>query len=123
MQTPLQLDFHNMHPSEAVEARVREKVARLNELCEQRLTGCNVVIQAPHKHQRKGQRYHIRIRLDVPGGELAVSHDPAPHAHEDINAAVRDAFEAAVRQLKEFLARQRGEVKAHVNGKRAAAGE
>ncbi len=121
MPTPLQLEFHNMHPSEAIEARVREKTEHLNELCEQRLTSCKVVIEAPHKHQRKGQQYQIHIRLDVPGGELAVSHDPGTHAHEDLNAAVRDAFEAAVRQLKEFIAKQRGDVKAHAKAKRAEA--
>ncbi len=35
------------------------------------------------------------------------------HVHEDVYVALRDAFGAMERQLKEFVARQRGEAKAH----------
>jgi ribosome-associated translation inhibitor RaiA len=38
----------------------------------------------------------------VPGKELVVSRDPGDvHAHKDVYVAIRDAFDAAERQLAE----------------------
>jgi ribosome-associated translation inhibitor RaiA/cold shock CspA family protein len=114
MQVPVHLTFHNLEHSDAIEARVREKVAHLDQLYADRLTSCRVAIEAQHKHQHKGRRYHVRIHLAVPGGEIAVTRDPEiSHAHENINTAIRDAFDAAERQLKDYIRRHRGEVKMH----------
>jgi ribosome-associated translation inhibitor RaiA len=72
------------------------------------------MVEVPHRHHRKGHLYHIRIDLTVPGAELVVKRDPPQHqAHEDIYVAIRDAFDSAERQLKEYAERQRGEVKTH----------
>jgi ribosomal subunit interface protein len=111
MQVPLELAFDNMQRSDAIEARVREKVAHLDKLYD-RLTSCRVTIEAPHKHHRQGNKYHIRIFLGVPQGQLLVNRDPGDfHAHEDVYVAIRDAFDAAERQLKEYRRKMSGEVK------------
>lgn len=113
MPLPLEIAFHNMDHSNAVETRVREKVGRLEKLSD-RLTHCRVTIEAPHKHHRKGNTYRVRILLSAPQGQVAVSHDPGDaHAHEDIYVAIRDAFDAAERQLKDHRQKQRGDVKSH----------
>jgi len=114
MQIPLHLTFHNMEHSDTLEARVREKVEHLDHLYEQRLTSCRVAIEAPHKRGHKGHHYQVRIFLGVPGGELAVTKDPdVSHAHEDVQVAMRDAFNAAERQLEDFIRKHRGDVKTH----------
>ena len=113
MDLPVEITFHNMDHSDAVEARVREKVERLEKLSD-RLSHCRVTIEAPHKHHRKGNTYRVRILLSMPQGQVAVSRDPGDaHAHEDIYVAIRDAFHAAERQLKERRQKQRGDVKTH----------
>jgi hypothetical protein len=38
---------------------------------------------------------------------------PKNQAHEDINVAIRDAFDAVVRQLEDHVRRLRGDVKSH----------
>ncbi len=43
MQIPLQITFHGIDHSDAVETRIREKVAKL-ELLFDRITSCRVVI-------------------------------------------------------------------------------
>ena len=49
----------------------------------------------------------------MPGSELVVKRDPKDtHVNEDIYVALRDAFQAMERQLKEFVARQRTDLKA-----------
>ncbi|MEZ5668543.1 MAG: ribosome-associated translation inhibitor RaiA [Alphaproteobacteria bacterium] len=113
MQTPLEIAFSNMDHSDAVEARVRERVERL-ERFHPGITSCHVVVQAPHKHHRKGKHYHVRIEARVPGSELVVSGKPGDmNAHEDVYVAIRDAFDAIERQLKKSRAQRGGEVKAH----------
>ncbi len=113
MQLPLQITFRNMDSSEAVQARVRSEAERLDTLYDQ-IMRCCVVVEADHKHRHKGNIYHVRIDLTVPGGELVASREPEQHhAHEDVYVAVRDAFNAACRQLKASARRRRREVKTH----------
>jgi ribosomal subunit interface protein len=120
MQIPLQISFRNMDPSPAVEARIRERAAKL-ERFHGRITGCTVVVEAPHRHHHKGKLYTVRIDIGVPGKNVVVDRGkPINHAHEDVYVAVRDAFDAAVRRLEDQTRKMRGSVKAHaapVHGK------
>jgi len=111
MQIPMQISFRGMEPSAAVEARVRERAARLERFFE-RIQSCRVVVEVPHRHHHQGKRYRVRIDLKVPGGELAASREPAERqAHEDVYVAMRDAFDAVQRQLANYVRRQRSVLK------------
>lgn len=113
MQTPLQISFHNMDPSAAIEERVREKAAKL-ERFHDRLIGCSVVIDAPHHHHRTGNLYSVRITLGVPGKDIHVGRTgPENHAHEIVNVPIRDAFDAAIRLLEDQVREMRGDIKTH----------
>jgi ribosomal subunit interface protein len=114
MQLPLRVTFKNMDPSPAIEDHVREKSAKLERFFD-RIIGLHVTIEAPHRHQRKGRLYAVRIDLSVPGQDIAVTHSgPLDHRHEDIRVAVSDAFKAAARQLEDHVRKARGAVKEHV---------
>ncbi|MCU0839618.1 MAG: HPF/RaiA family ribosome-associated protein [Rhodospirillales bacterium] len=107
MQMPLDIDFQNLEPSDFVASRIRERAAKLKHLSD-RVTSCRVVVQAPHRHHQKGNAYHVRILLRLPSDEIVVSRDPGDHrAHDDVYVAIRDAFDAAERQLKTHFERQR----------------
>jgi ribosomal subunit interface protein len=113
MTVPLQIMFQNMDPSPAIEARVSERAQRL-ERFGNRIVGCTVVIEAPHRHHHKGKTYTVRVDLLVPGKDVHVTRSPGTHhAHEDVYVAIRDAFNAASRQLEDHVRRMRGDVKAH----------
>jgi len=109
MQIPLQVTFKGMDRSEAVEAKVRERAGKLERFAE-RITSCRVVVErATHRHH-KGDVYHVRVDVTLPGHEIAATRDPErADTHEDVYAAVRDAFDAARRQIEEALRRRRGE--------------
>jgi ribosomal subunit interface protein len=110
---PLQITFKGMDSSEAIAANIREKADKM-ERFSNHLMSCRVVVEAPHRHGHKGQLYNVSIDLGVVGGELAVSHEgPRDHAHEDIYVAIRDAFDAATRQLEDYERKQAGKVKEH----------
>jgi ribosomal subunit interface protein len=120
MQTPLEISFANIDPSQAVDARVRQRAQKL-ERHFARITSCHVWIEANHLSQAPGRRrgkavsYEVRIEVRVPGTELVVSRKPGDvGAHTDIMVAVRDAFEAMERQLKAYADRLQGAVKSHL---------
>jgi ribosomal subunit interface protein len=109
MQTPLEVHFNNMEHSEAVEAAVRERAGKLEQFFDG-ITSCHVYIDAPHHHQRKGNRYEVRLEIRIPGKKLAVNNKPGDvNAHEDVHVAIRDAFNAMERQLKRWKRQIHGE--------------
>lgn len=137
MQNSLQITFRNMPRSEAIEENIREKAAKLDGLFDG-ITSCRVIVEAPHRRHYKGKAYVVRIDIAVPGGELVInrapkrldaakaadleeletnlaeSHEPSKHAaHEDVYVAVRDAFNAATRKVRDYARRRRGKVKVH----------
>ncbi len=106
MSTQVQVTFRGIPHSEAVEARIREKAKRLDRFF-QNITNCHVVVESPHNHHKKGKIYRVSVHVDVPGDELVVNREhPSDHSHEDLYVAVRDAFEAMVRQLEHYLGRR-----------------
>lgn len=113
MQLPLEIVFRDFPPSPAVEAKIRQRAEKLDQLYP-RIMSCRVVVESHHKHKHNGILYHVRIDLTVPGAELVASREPHDnHAHEDVYVAIRDAFDAMRRQLEAHARRQRGEVKTH----------
>jgi len=113
MQLEPEITFRDIEGSPAVEAKVRERLERL-ERHHPGIMGCRVVIEAHHRHRHQGKLFHVRVDLTVPGHELVVSRDPEQHqAHEDAYVAVRDAFDAMERQLDGLRQRQQREVKVH----------
>ncbi|MBD2496575.1 HPF/RaiA family ribosome-associated protein [Nostoc sp. FACHB-280] len=113
MIIPLQITFHNIPPSEAVEAKIRSLADKLEHFYN-RITRCRVTVDAPHRHQRNGKLYQVRIDITVPTGEIVVNRDPPEHqSHEDIYVAIRDAFDAAKRKLQDHTSMLRQETKTH----------
>ncbi len=114
MQTPLQLRWHNVDPSDAVAAHVREEVARLERFWD-RITGCAVTLEAPSRHHRhSGAQYRVRIELSVPGRKLVVGRDPPKTwTHSDLYLAIKAAFRGAQRQVEDHLRRLDSRVKEH----------
>ena len=113
MELPLEIVFRNLEPSEAIEARVRERAEKLEKFYKD-IMSCRVVVEAGHKHHHKGNLYHVRVDLKVPSAELVASREPQDHhAHEDVYVAIRDSFDAMRRQLEDYSRRRRGQVKTH----------
>lgn len=113
MQIPLQISFHNVDHSPQLEARVREAVAKLEHFYD-RIIGCRVAIELPHRHHHQGALYRVRIHLTLPDGDIEVTRSPdEDHAHEDPYVAIRDAFKAARRRLEDYARRRRGVLKTH----------
>jgi ribosome-associated translation inhibitor RaiA len=113
LQTPLQIVWRNVPKSDALEADIRARAEKLDEFCD-KIMSCHVTVERPHGRHRKGNLYRIHLDLKVPDKEIVVTRDPAEHhAHQDMYVAIRDAFDAARRQLQDYVRIRRGDVKKH----------
>jgi len=108
MQIPLQITVRDMEHSAELDAHIRAKVQKLDEFFDH-ITSCRVVVEMPHKHHHQGKQFNVRIDIGVPGSEIVVDHDH----HEDVYVALRDAFDAAKRQLEDYARKLRGDTKSH----------
>lgn len=113
MQRPLEITFRGLSHSAALETRIREKVDKLEAFFPD-LISCRVMVEGEHHHHHQGNLCHVRIELGVPGKELVVSREHHDRqGHEDPYVVVRDAFDAARRQLEDYARRLRGDTKRH----------
>lgn len=108
MQIPLQASFRGMPHSDAVAAHIREKAAEL-EWFHDRITSCHVTVEELGKRQQQGRQSRVRVDVRVPGKEIVTN----LHHHENVYAALRDAFDSARRQLEEVARQKRDDVKTH----------
>lgn len=108
MKVPLQIIVRNIPHSDALDARIREDVARLEEF-HPRIVSCRVTVGELRKHHHQGRHFQVRIDVRVPGSEIVANRDH----DEDVYVALRDAFNAARRQLEDVARVKRGDVKQH----------
>ena len=100
LQDSLQITFRNMPRSDALDAHIRQKAAKLEEF-HPRITSCRVTVEEIARHQHQGREFQLRVDVRAPGHkEFVVNRDHA----EDPYVAVRDAFDAMARQLHEVVA-------------------
>jgi ribosome-associated translation inhibitor RaiA/cold shock CspA family protein len=108
MKLPLEISARDVHLNEESEALIREKAAKLDRVYDH-IIGCRVKVDMPHRSQRSGSTYNVRIDITVPGSELIVKREP----DTDLHVAIVNSFDTAQRRIKEYAEKQRGEVKTH----------
>lgn len=114
MDTNLEIAFHNMDPQPELDAYIRERAEKLEKLFD-RMVGMRVAVENQHRQHRTGNIYDVHIELMVPGNDIVVSRQPKKakerYANPYARTSIRDAFEAAERQLKEYKQKLRNDVK------------
>ena len=109
MTIPVQITFRHMNTSPAVETRVRELAGHLNVFSD-RIQNCRVVVDSPHRHHHQGKVFNVKVQLALPGEDVVVDMErPDRMGHEDVYVVLRDAFDAARRQLQQRMSSLRGE--------------
>jgi ribosomal subunit interface protein len=108
MKIPLQVSFHGVEHSDALYNAIRDKLDKLERYYD-RIVSCRVVLELDARRKQHGKQLTLRIQLKVPGSEIAVTREHG----EDIQVALREAFDAARRQLEDYAREQRGDVKRH----------
>ncbi len=87
--------YRDVDSSPALTHTIRKKFEKLCRFSDA-IMHSRVVLDSPHNHKHKGKLYRASIELGVKGNPVTVSHDDA-----SVHIAVRDAFNAAERKLKQ----------------------
>jgi ribosomal subunit interface protein len=106
MEIQYQITARDIELSDEIKDDIARRIEKLGDFY-QRISRCRVVVEVPHRHKQEGNLYNVRIDMKVPGSELVIKRE----ASQDLNAALRDAFDAARRRLEDYARRQRGDVK------------
>ena len=103
MLLPLQCTFRGMPHSDALEAHVTRRAAKLDRFFG-RIRHCHVVIDLSHRHHRHGKRFRVSIDMTVTRRhEIAIARAPTQNQFlEDAHAAVDRAFDDAERRLDDW---------------------
>ena len=113
MTIPVNITFRHMDSSPAVETRVRELANHLGVFSD-RIQSCRVVVDSPHRHHHQGKVFNVKVQLGLPGEDVVVDMErPQRDGHEDVYVVLRDAFDAAKRQLQPRMSSLRGDERRH----------
>jgi len=96
MTTPLEISFHGIDKSDAVEARIQEKFGRLHNHFD-RMTHARVVITSPNRTGDRAKMFTVKVDIGMPGQQPIVVNSEGDYT--DVFLALRDAFNAAQRKL------------------------
>jgi ribosomal subunit interface protein len=108
MKLPVQVTFQDFTPSAALDTAVRERASKLEQF-HPHMISCRAVVSRESRHHQQGNTFTVHFDIKVKGQEIAITN----HADEDPFVALRNAADAARRQLEDHARAQRGEVKAH----------
>jgi cold shock CspA family protein/ribosome-associated translation inhibitor RaiA len=114
MQVPLEITFQDCEPSEEVKSEIEKYATRLERFAG-RITSCHVTVREEPKRHRKGNLYSVRIRIAMPQHKdiIATKTPGDEHEREHVLVAIKDAFDAARRQVEDAVRDMRGQVKHH----------
>ena len=112
MASPVDVSFHHVAADPAVEDLVQAKWTHLATR-HRDIVGGKVTLEAPHQRSSRNPRFTVKIRVEVPGQDVWITHTDDSDRSRDLAVAVREAFAAAERRLDSRTERRRGRVEHH----------
>jgi hypothetical protein len=126
------ITFRGLSPRKWIEEEILKHAAKLERFY-RHITSSRAIVSIPHQHHEEGNRFSLRLEILVPDDEIVVSRESSLHAaiqdlaenewvkafdidgvRKDLRVVIRDAFDAARRQLQDYARRHRLAVKEHV---------
>lgn len=104
----VQITSRGLELSSLQKQEIRKKIEWLGRYFD-RIMRCRVVVEEPHRHKHEGRQFRVSIEIRVPGEEIVVKRQ----LNEELEVALRDAFDAARREVEDYVRRFRGVVKYH----------
>jgi hypothetical protein len=132
------ITYRNMAGSDWLDAEIQKRAAKLTTIYPD-IMSCKVLVEKPHRHHEQGNHFHVRIDITVPREKIVAGHSPSLHlvqpdsdsarerrsrktlVRKDAVLALRQAFDAAKRQLRDYAHVRRYDVKTHQNARQANA--
>ncbi len=102
MKPAVDVVYRDLDASVALNSIIDKKFEKLSRYSDQ-ITRSRVVLATPHNHKHKGKQFRASIELSLKGAPVTtISQDD-----DSIHIAVREAFNAAERKLKDICGRKR----------------
>ncbi len=116
-----EITFRNVIKSDAVEALILDKIAKIEKICDH-LVSCRVAVEKRHEHQQKGRPYRVRIEMTAPPNHVLTVKKDSTNGDKraGLSQVVRNAFDAAFQRVKKLTEQQQGKVKRHPHQETAA---
>lgn len=114
MDTPMQIVFDGLEPSDAITDLILTKTGKLEQYYGH-IIDARAIVKKINKRHRQGPVFDLTLEVNVPGQKLVVSRNPGDYNRHDQHLAplINDSFAAMTRQLEEYSAKQRSDVKTH----------
>lgn len=112
MQVPLEVSFRQVDRSKWIDDYIFQRVDRLQHLCDD-LIACRIAVERRHQQHHTANPFHVRIEASIPPNKdlVATIERGGPDETVELHAAIRSAFEALERQVKQARQRRRYDVK------------
>lgn len=119
MKVTPEISYRGVDKTAALETLIAEKIEKLEQVYD-RINSCSVAIEKTHDHPSSGSPYRVRIDITAPENrEVAVEESPDDGVqYPPLEAVIRNAFDAAIRQLKDLNEQQKEPVDRHATGVR-----
>lgn len=116
MKIPPEITYRGVDKTDAIEALIREKIAKLERVCDH-ISSCHIAIEKNQERPRDRSPYRVRLDITVPPGhELAAeSHAGDRTQYAELDVVIRDAFDKAWRQLRDLSKQQNEYNKGQIN--------
>ncbi len=118
MQIPPEIIYRNVEKTDAIAKLVQNKLDKLEKICDY-IISTRVVIDRTNQSQRTANPHRVHIDIRVPPKHVIVVERicrvRTGEPEEPLDAVIRRAFDAAARELKSLVEKQRREVKKHAD--------
>lgn len=101
MKTNANVVYRDLDASPALNTIIYRKVEKLHKFSDSILHS-KVVLDTPHNQKNKGKLYRAQVEIGVKGNPVLVTQDST-----SVHLAVKDAFAAAERKLKQSASKTR----------------
>jgi ribosomal subunit interface protein len=102
MQQPTQIRLRNMRRSPGLAQVIQEHTQKL-EAHHPEILHCRVAIEAESARARQGRRYRVSVNLRIRDHDIVANR----HEDENVQVAIREAFDSVERQLREEVVGRR----------------
>lgn len=109
MQVEPEIVGRNFDLRESMRTEILERIEGLEKFFD-KIISCKVKVEAIRKSESAPHAFSVAINLAVPNATIVVNRPP----RADLGNAVREAFDAAKRDLEDYVRKLRGDVKNHV---------
>lgn len=116
MKVPPEITYRGVEKTNAIEALINEKIAKLEQVCDH-ISSCHIAVEKEQERPRDRSPYRVRLDITVPPSHELAAESTMSHRtqYAELDTVIRDAFDKAWRQLRDLSRQQQEYDRGQVN--------